>query len=336
MRTPSFVSTSRVPSAFGVVTAPAGATRLRPAGDTVDPTCRNNTYNGQKFYDADHNCIDTRQNITGNVYNESGQSIDAYGVLTNGPMAPWATGGTSGGAAASMSYCGTGTSGAYVYDANGNQVPLPPGSVGCNQNGLPVDASGNVLSVPLASTPAPAAPPAVPVPTTPPATAALSAADQAKYNALTSAFNATGQIVSSELAAMNQQQLAQMQLATQQQIANMQLGVQQANAQGNLVLAQQRQAALIPMTQFQAQLNAQSSQQIALYVVGAIVALGIIGAVVYFNPAGSSQISRGTPPTSAPASSPRASRSRTARNNPFGVLTNPVHAIRFSRRRRSA
>lgn len=334
MRTPSFVSTSRVPSAFGVVTAPARATRVRPSGQ-VGYSETSSLDNCGTAADGSHYVIDANGNQVplpfGTVgCDQSGHPIDSSGHIMNVPAAAPGTSATS------MSYCGTGANGAYVYDANGNQVPLPSGSVGCNQNGLPVDASGNVLSVPLASTPAPVAPPAVPVPTTPPATAALSAADQAKYGALTSAFNATGQIVSSELAAMNQQQLAQMQLATQQQIANMQLGVQQANAQGNFALAQQRQAALVPMTQFQAQLNAQSSQQIALYVVGAIVALGIIGAVVYFNPAGSSQISRGTPPTSAPASSPRASRSRTARNNPFGVLTNPVHAIRSSRRRRSA
>lgn len=98
MRTPSFVSQSRAPAAFGV--SPAG--RVRPAGDAIDqdPSCATSTYHNVQFYDISHTCMNTTHDLSGvQLYNVFGYPIDRYGSpMTGGavPPAPWAQLGTQG------------------------------------------------------------------------------------------------------------------------------------------------------------------------------------------------------------------------------------------------
>lgn len=270
MRSPSFLVNSRTPSAFGVGAIPKRFSP-RPAGQTIDPTCANNTYHGVRFYDVNQNCLDVNQNISGQVYNQYGYPIDAYGNPQIGsPPASWALIGTQGQA---WDQPNTGV----LLDSNGNVI-------GAQQN----TGVGTTVVTPVT-------------------TNATSAQNQALYNSIGPALNTTGAAITAAIQSNNQQQLAQMQLAAQTQIAQLQLQAQQATAAGNLSLAQQRLSQLGPLQQFQAQLNASTQQNTTLYILGAIVALGVIGAAVYFRP----------------MQSGGGSSRRSTRRNPF-VIRNPL------------
>ncbi len=172
MRTPSFIANSRTPSAFGTP-------RVRRAGQaaTGEANCDKNTYHGVRFYNANSDCVDVTQDITDKVYNEYGYPIDPYGnPLISQPPALWYQTGNRGQAwvrpdstvmldatgavipgtaaptvvpssAASLQNCIAATgSASTVKDARGMIVAMPPGGVGCDTNGRPMNAAGGIIA----------------------------------------------------------------------------------------------------------------------------------------------------------------------------------------------
>lgn len=103
----------------------------------------------------------------------------------------------------------------------------------------------------------------------------------AMLGAIGGALGVAGQTISSIINSGNQLQIAQLNAQTQQQIAQLQLQAQRAQQQGNMQLAQQQAAQAAQLAQFQqAYLMRQQPSYTGLYIVGAVVALGIIGTFV--------------------------------------------------------
>jgi hypothetical protein len=166
------------------------------------------------------------------------------------------------------------TSGGYTDPATGNQY----------------DSSGNLIN---SSTPAALPPsitasvstPSTPATTTTPSTtssAASQASQTALFNTVGGALNTTGATIASIVASNNQASIAQLQAQTQQQVAALTVQAQQAQQQGNVALAQIRAQQATALAQFNGQLLTQMQpQNTGLYVVGGLVALGVVGAILY-------------------------------------------------------
>lgn len=136
--------------------------------------------------------------------------------------------------------------------------------------------------------------------------------ETALFSAVGSILNTTGSAIASAIQSNNQMQLARMQSQAQIEIATLQAESQRSMAAGNMTLAQQQIQQMGQLQQFNGVLSAQSQQTIGMYVIGAIVALGIIGAVVYFMPKGPSGTQAITTPV---ASTPTPSRTGSTRRS---------------------
>lgn len=161
-----------------------------------------------------------------------------------------------------------------VYAAGTGNCPavLPANAIGCDANGNPVDASGAGAVI---GTPTPVTTQSINTPAKPGDT------QQALYNLIGPSIGFTGDAIKTAIETNNQQQLAMIQIASNRQLAMLQIQAQQAAQSGDLALASQKQQEAADIQQLNMQLSGSQGSITALYVIGALMVAGIIGAVVY-------------------------------------------------------
>jgi hypothetical protein len=167
---------------------------------------------------------------------------------------------------------------AMTQDAQGNWI---------DANGNICDSDGTNCSIQNPTIVPTTAPPATPSSgssgtSAPTNTAASQASQNALYSTVGSALNTTGATIASIVASNNQANIAQLQTQTQQQIAALNVQAQQAQQQGNIALAQIRAQQAVALGEFNSQLLTQlQPQNTGLYMIGGLVALGVIGGIIY-------------------------------------------------------
>lgn len=184
----------------------------------------------------------------------------------------------------------------HQYDASGNDItpgvaPIPAYSSSNPEATNPVvtagttfGPTGNVTSTTSGTTTTPASAPLL----TPQQQTAL-------YNTIGSILNTTGSSIAAAIQANNQMQIAQMQSRAQIEIATLQTEAQRSLAAGNVTLAQQQQAQMAALQQFNGILSQQSQSTTTMYVLGAVAVIAIVGAAIVFWPKGQPQSSSTQP-----------------------------------------
>lgn len=161
---------------------------------------------------------------------------------------------------------------------------LPQGAVGCSANGTAVDAYGNAVNWPPAAVTI-GTPSGVSVsPITTPSKVATDPSINMLYNSIAPSIGVTTEIILQAIQNNDDQTMMSLKLAAQQRMAQLQLMSQQQINSGNQMLGQQYLQQAAQLQQFQAQIGANQGSTTALFVIAGIVALGIVGAVVYLKP----------------------------------------------------
>ncbi len=304
---------SRIPSAFGVALLPK---RIRSAGQVIAYECPGGTVLPAGAIGC---------NDAGYPINANGLAMVAIGTdLPLGSAAAHTALGSAPRNAQGKNANGDWVdAGGNVLDANGNIVrqivgtlancqstgvvlSQYPGAVSCNSAGQPIDSNGNVVAPP-APQPQPGTltfgTPSGPT-TEPINTPEKTAQDMALYNTVAPLIGFTGDGIQAAIASNNTQQLAVIRLNSQAQIAQLQIQAQQATASGDLALAEQKSQEAAQLQQLNMQLGATGSSLTALYVIAAVVVVGIGAAMVY-----SKRNSSPAPRLDRPARAERSSRS---------------------------